>query len=310
VNDAPDQVPPPAGTLRISPYEVAFAAGYEADVFATIAADADLHRTDPLRFERFPLLPSVSDAVRTFGSPDAPPEAVEQYRALLYHGFNYWRYGRPTYLVQSALARFLVEAQPGMEGWELTLPEPSLYLQLPHNLFWGSVSPESTPEPVDGMFVTGAPGRDLSGNPFIRLEVLMVLGLRRERAGFSVIPFDTEAGPGIAAVWAEGGSRESGADFENVLPGGEISGLYSLLTVGEVLKLLGRILWYIDRYPGDVSAEITPAPPPDEARAAIRPSRLPYRFVSLGSGGDATEADPSGDEGAAGGDAGGVGPLP
>jgi hypothetical protein len=302
VNDAPDQGPPPPATLRITPYEVAFAgAGFEADVFATIVADADLHGTDPLRFERFPLLPSVAEAVRTFGPPDAPPEALEQYRALLYHGFNYWRHDRPTYLVQSALARFLVEAQPGMEGWELTLPEPSLYLQLPPNLFWGSVSPESTPEPVDGMFVTAAPGRDLVGTPFIRLEVLMVLGLRRERAGFSVIPFDTEAGPGIAAVWAERGSRERGADFENVLPGGEISGLYSLLTVGEVLKLLGRILWYIDRYPADVSPEITPSPLPEDARAAIRPSRVSYRLVSLGSGGE-----PGGTRGT-GGASGGAG---
>lgn len=289
MNEQPDTGAPRAATLRITPYEVAFAsASYEADVFASIDRDATLHAVDPLRFERFPHIPAVGEAVRAFVPPEAPAGALEQYRALLYHGYNYWSLGRSTYLVHPALARYLVEAQPRMEGWELTLPHASLYLQLPPNLFWGSVSPESTPEPVDGMFVTGASETDLSGGPFLRLEVLLVLGLRRDRAGFSVIPFDTQAGPGIAAVWGEAGGREKGSDFENILPGGEISGLYSLLTVGEVLKLLGRILWYIDRSPEDVSPELTPSPPAEE-RGPVRPSRLPYRLVSLGSGSPAPE---------------------
>lgn len=271
-------------SLRVTPYEVAFAAtAYETEVFAAIAADAELHRIDPLLLEPFTAIPSAGEAARAFVPPEAPPEALEQYRALLYHGFNYWRFGRPTYLIHPATARYMVEAQPRMENWELTLPHPSTYLQLPPNLFWGSVSPESTPEPVDGMFLTGAPGHALSGEPFLRLEVLLVLGLRRDRAGFSVIPFDTEAGPGIAAAWAEPGGREQGADFENILPGGEISGLYSLLTVGEVLKLLGRILWYIDSYPADVSEERTqlPAAAPPEGPS---PSTIPYRLVTLGAG--------------------------
>lgn len=271
------------GVLRITPYEVAFSSGpYEAEIFPAIAADATHHRSDPLRLDPFTLLPATGEAVRSFVPPEAPPEAIEQYRILLYHGFNYWNLGRPTYLVHPATARFLVEAQPRMEGWELVLPRPSLYVQLPHNLFWGSVTPESTPEPVDGMFVTAAPVKGPSGEMFRRLEVLLVLGLRRDRAGFSVIPFDTEAGPGIAAVWAEGGRRESGGDFENILPGGEISGLYSLLTVGEVLKLLGRILWYIDAFPADVSGEMIAPPSASDAPGTARRSRVPYRLVTLG----------------------------
>lgn len=276
VNDSP--------ILRTTPYEVAFAATpYETEVFATIAADAELHGTDPLLLEPFSLLPSAGEAVRAFVPPDAPPEAFEQYRALLYHGFNYWRFDRSTLLVLPAVARYLVEAQPRMEQWEVALPHPSLYLQLPPNLFWGSVSPDSTPEAVDGMFVTGATVRGASSLPFLRLEVLLVLGLRRDRAGFSIIPFDTEAGPGIAAAWGEAGSREKGSDFENILPGGELAGLYSLLTVGEVLKLLGRILWYIDTYPGDLSALIVPGPSPPASSGAMPPSRIPHRVINLGT---------------------------
>ncbi|HEX6926945.1 MAG TPA: hypothetical protein VF167_16090 [Longimicrobiaceae bacterium] len=270
--------------LRITPYEVAFAdTAYESEVFPAIAADAQFHGSDPLRLEPFSMLPATSEAVRSFVPPEAPAEAVEQYRTLLYHGYNYWSLGHTTYLLHPAAARFLVEAQPSMEGWELVLPRPSFYIQLPQNLFWGSIAPDATPEQVDGMFVTGYPVTGRSGDLFQRLEVLMVLGLRRDRAGFSVIPFDTEAGPGIASLWADAGTRDSGTEFESVLPGGAMSGLYSLVTVGEVLKLLGRILWYIDTFPGDVSEKITSA----QAEAGEEPrfvpvSRLPYRLITLG----------------------------
>jgi len=277
--------------LRLTPYEAAFADNAsEAEVFPAIEADARAHGSDPLVMDSFAMLPATGEAVRSIVPPDAPPEAIEQYRTLLYHGFNYWKAGYPNYLVHPAVARYLVESHTRMAGWELVVPDSSVYVQLPHNLFWGSVSPEVTPEPIDGFFVTVAPEASAQGASFLRLEVLLVLGLRRDRAGFSVIPFQTEAGPGIASVWAEGNSRESGSDFENILPGGEMSGLYSVLTVGEVLKLLGRIFWYIDRFPASVSATIDPAAgeavSPDQPTA----SRLPFHLVSL----DSAEPEASG----------------
>src|SRR5690606_29643697 len=122
VNQTPESTPR-SDLLRVTPYEVAFGGGpYETDVFPAIAADADYHRSDPLRLDPFTLLPATGEAVRSFVPPEAPPEAIEQYRILLYHGFNFWSLGRTTYLIHPATARFLVEAQPRMEGWELTLP--------------------------------------------------------------------------------------------------------------------------------------------------------------------------------------------
>ena len=283
-------------TLRTTPYEAAFAdTAYEAEVFPAIEADARAHGSDPLALDAFAMLPATSEAVRSFVPPEAPAEALEQYRALLYHGFNYWRADYPTYLVHPAVARFLVESQPGMQGWDLVVPDSSVYVQLPHNLFWGSVSPEVTPEPIDGFFVTAAPEEAATGPAFLRLEVLLVLGLRRDRAGFSVIPFQTEAGPGIASIWAEGNSRDEGSDFENILPGGEISGLYSVLTVGEVLKLLGRIFWYIDRFPAAVSVSTTSAPAEEVSSPGAPPtsSRLPFHLVSLDAD-DANDTDVAG----------------
>ena len=271
-----------AARARLTPYELVFTERFEAEVFPKIHAEAVRHGVDPLQPDRFQLLAAVGDAVRDVVPAEAPPDALEQYRALLYHAFHFWSYEKRLYLLDPAVARYLVEAAPTLEGWELSLPHPALYLQLPVNLFWGSVTPDSTPEPVDGFFVASAPGEDALGQPFERLAVLVVLGIRRNRAGFSVIPFDTEVGPGIAAEWALPGGRENGPDFQTTLPGGEISGLYSILTTSEVLKLVGRTLWYVDHFPSALVAEDPVEPVPDAAGGALPPPRLPYLRVGIG----------------------------
>jgi hypothetical protein len=134
---------------------------------------------------------------------------------------------------------------------------------------------------VDGFFVTLSQAEDARGREFRHLELLVVLGIRRDRAGFSVIPFGADAGPGTAADWAGAPGRDAGADFENVLPGGEIGGLYSLLTVAEVLKLVGRSLWYLDRYPGDQTL-VEPDEGTEREAGSAPVSRLACWRVSLG----------------------------
>jgi len=258
--------------------------GFENRVFPRIQAEAAEHGEDPLARDRFGFLTLAGDAARDMVPADAPPEMLEESRALLYHAFNFWRYGKRTYVLEPAVARFLVEAAPVLEGWRLALPVPSVYVRLPPRLFWASISTDVPPEPVDGFFATVCDGRDPLGGTYQDLHVLMVLGLRRGRAGFSVIPFDTEMGTGIPAPWGEP-SREGSRDFENILPGGEMAGLYSLLTTGEVLKVLARAMWYVEAHPGDVEAVNAP-----ERRAEDRPgqvplSRLPYHRVRLSGGG-------------------------
>lgn len=267
---------------RLTPYELVFTERFDAEVFPKIAAEASRHDVDPLQPDRFQLLAAVGDAVRDVVPPEAPADALEQYRALLYHAFNFWSFEKRLYLLEPATARYLVEAAPGLEGWDLAVPHPSVYLQLPANLFWGSVSPAAGPEPVDGFFVACAAGEDPLGVPFQRVAVLVVLGIRRHRAGFSVIPFDTEVGPGIAAEWALPGGRETGTDFQTVLPGGEISGLYSILTTNEVLKLVGRALWYIDRFPEELRIEEPENAIADDRLGEMPLPRLPYFRVGLG----------------------------
>lgn len=265
---------------RLTPYELVFTDRFDTEIFPGILGEAKRVGTDPLHADRFHLLAGAGDAVRDVVPDEAPPDALEQYRALLYHAFNFWRFEKQVYSLDPAVARYVVEAAPGLDDWELTLPHPSIYLQLPANLFWGSVSPDSTPEPVDGFFVTSAPVDDPLGEPLQRLFVLVVLGIRRYRAGFSVIPFDTEFGSGIVAAWADG-EDEGRRDFQSNLPGGEMAGLYSLLTTTEVLRLLGRSLWYLDLFPGSVTLEPVAEQRPPTEPDTLPPPRLPFHRVRL-----------------------------
>jgi len=273
----------PAAGARKTPYELVFGpADFEATVFPRIQTEARQQGVDARDPDRFAFLSVVGDALRAVLPEDAPPDAIDQYRALLLQAYNFWCYGKRLYLLEPAVARFLVEAGPGMHGWELETPYPTIYLQLPPNLFWGSISPDSVPEPVDGFFVTCSRRQDALGVEFQRLEVLVVLGIRRDRAGFSVVPFTTAVGPGIPPVWEEEG-RETGRDFESTLPGGEMAGLYSILTTTEALKLLIRALWFIDSNPDCVDADVPGRTGPREPGTPPLPEHTYFR-VSMNPG--------------------------
>ena len=266
----------------LTPYELAFGdAAFESRVFPEVLREAEAAGEDPARWDRFGFLGRVGEALRELVPPDAPYEMLQEYRSLFFHAFNFWRFGRRLFALDAGVARYLVEASPGLDGWEFEPPHPSIYVQLPPRLFWASIATDAAPEPVDGFFVTMARGHDPLGPAYGDLNVLMVLGVRRDRAGFSVIPFDTEVGPGIPSSWLEAPGREGAADFANILPGGEIAGLYSILTNTEALKLVARILWYIHASPGLVRPQ-SPAERRTEDRTGSVPlSRLPFQRLCL-----------------------------
>jgi hypothetical protein len=267
---------------RLTPYELVFTEGdFESRIFPRIQDEALAEGVAALRRETFDFLSTVGELVREVTPEDAPAEALEQYRAMLYHAFHFWSAGRKLFALETPVARYLVEAAPRLESWSFRLPSESVYLQLPANLFWSSISPESTPEPVDGFFVTLGQSVDLAGQEIGKLEILVVLGIHRSRAGFSVIPLDTPIGSGIEQSWAEEEGRQGG-DFENVLPGGEISGLYSILTAGEVLKLVARAFWYIEQFP-ETLLDVQ-APEPREGDADPPSTHFGYVRVTLGTG--------------------------
>jgi hypothetical protein len=275
-----------AAEARRTPYELVFAADdFEARVFPRIREEARLLGAEAGLREAFGFLSTAGEAIRMVVPTDAPAEALEQYGALFFHGFNFWRFGKRLFLLDKPVARYLVEAAPRLAGWRLDLPQPGLYVQLPANLFWGSISPETTPEPLDGFFVTCGDGVDPLGRSFRRLEVLAILGIRRDRAGFSVIALDTEVAPGALADWVDEAAREDGPDYRSDLPGGEMAGLYSVLTSSELLKLVLRALWYLDSYPASVALESVPGRRGTDRPGSPPRPRLPYYRVSLESPG-------------------------
>jgi hypothetical protein len=286
-----EQDPRARAATRVTPYELAFGGGgFEEQRFGAIEAEAARLGIDALRFDQFALLHSVAQVLREIVAPDDPPEMWEQHRAILFHCFNFWRFGRRLFFMESAVARYLVEAAPGLTGWELNAPRSALYLQLPARLFWASIAPDTPPEPVDGFFLTLNDGDDPLGQPFRHLHGLMVLGIRRNRAGFSVIPFETETGAGIAAEWAEVPGRDEGKDFETTLPGGEMAGMYSILTTLEVLKLVARGLWYIDANADHVVWEEAMERRTTLRAEMVRYSRFDFHRIRLdGPGGSAAE---------------------
>lgn len=287
---APEGAAEPKPVARLTPYELVFTEGdFESRVFPRIEAEVAEQSVESTQPERFEFLSTAADVLRQVTPEDAPPEALEQYRVLLYHAYHFWSGGRKVYSLDPAAARYLVEGAPSTGGWEFRLPAPAVYLQLPANLFWSSIAPDTPPEGVDGFFLCQRDGLDALDRPFRHLEILMVLGIHRSRSGFSVIPLDTEVGEGLDEVWTS--TERDGGDFSNVLPGGEIDGLYSILTSAEVFKLIARTFWFVATAP-DCLEEV-PGPEPREDDGSPPSSHLSATLIRL-SPADEPPAPPAG----------------
>jgi hypothetical protein len=176
----------------------------------------------------------------TASDPEGRDDALRQYGRLLYHAFHYWQARKPTRRVDEAGVRWLLDDVSSVGEWMLTPPARSGYLQLPQNLIWAEPAPGLTPEPVDGFFWHFTEPERLAPH----LHVLLALGVRGDRPGFSVVPatgvLDDER------HWAELDARPGGTDFETNLPGGEMDELYSIETAAEVLKLVSLCFWKLD----------------------------------------------------------------
>jgi hypothetical protein len=140
----------------------------------------------------------------------------------------------------------------------------------------GSGDPSGPAEPVDGIFWARSAGETLS--------LLVALGVRGDRPGISVVSL-----PPVpladARTWLTASAREGDEDFRTTLPGGELDGLYSIVTLGEALKLTARALAYVHTVPGSLGDEER-SPPAEEVPGGqggggpIR-SQLPFRRVRL-----------------------------
>lgn len=258
---------------RLTPYEVGIPGRTFADErFAAIRDEADSRGVDLSDPGAFVLLGQVGRAIRDIQGEERGGEALHRFGAFLFHAFHFHEAGELVLLATTGLVRRLVEGgAPGGE-WSGALPADAGYLQLPRHLVWSHPDAEGPAEDVDGVFWARSAKDTLSLMP--------AFGIRTDRPGLSVVPL-----PAVpiadAARWPEARAREEGEDFETTLPGGELDHLYSVVTAGEVLKLVSRTFAWLNAVPESLGAEET-APRPEEVEDApkgTRPSFLPFRRI-------------------------------
>jgi hypothetical protein len=125
----------------------------------------------------------------------------------------------------------------------LRAPAPAGYLQLPHQLLWTRIAEGAPAEAADGFFWSMPAAEE--GARSERLDLLLVLGMRRGRPGASLVDVTVESA-GELAQWADPEARPGGPDFGNILPGGELRDYLGLVTQAEVLKLASLCFWLAD----------------------------------------------------------------
>ena len=266
---------------RVTPYEMALPGrAFARERFELIRDEAARRSADIWDPGAFSMLEQAGRVIGEIRDEDGSPVLFVHYGVILFHAFHFWSAGEPLYLLRTGAARELVGAgsPSGAADWDFAAPSRAGYLQLPDRLFWARPEADGPAEPIDGFFWVFPRGG--------QLHLMAASGMRAGRAGFGVMPLPGIPG-GEAGRWAATTVRERGGDFESTLPGGEE--LFSVETPGEVVKLVGRLFWRLERgllragapEPGGRS-EPRPSPRGREAEGRGRaplPSALPYRPI-------------------------------
>lgn len=252
---------------RVTPYELILEP-LEHDAFPEIRAEAEQRGRDALRHDDFLLLGIVGATLSSMIADDAPPDAVDQYGELLWHGYRFWATGRRFYAFGEAITAKLIAPRYDMAAWQLAAP-PSCYLQFPNQRFWTRVAADAPFEPVDGCFVA-ADESTVGDRPRVDLRILLVLGVRPKRPGVSLVIEHVQIVPEDAAERAAGPWLAGEDPFAAALPGGGKRGLRTLSTQGELDALVLRSLHRLDTRPELLVAH--PAP----QSAAPGASRLAF----------------------------------
>lgn len=228
-------------SARSHPYDLVFASDeLEGTAFPAIRAEAEARGVDPGDREALLLLEGMGELMRGLLPPDASAPAFAQFSAIAYHAYHYWLAGKQTQLVGDDALRRLLDPATRIGSWDMVPPAPAGYTQLPRNLLFARVEADAPAEGVDGFFHVMRGVNDPAVPPFARLDVLLVLGLVPNRAGFSIVEVSTDVTAEAAGHFGDVQAREQGNDFENILPGGE-GRLYAVTNTLEVLKLVSRV---------------------------------------------------------------------
>lgn len=233
-------------TARITPYELILES-LEHDAFPAIRAEAEQRGRDTREHDDFLLLGLVGATLSSMIADEAPPEALDQYGELLWQGYRFWTTGRRIYVFDEAITARLTAPAYDTGGWELAAP-PAAYLQFPYQRLWARVTPDAPFEPVDGCFVTTNAELAAGGDP-VELRVLLVLGLRADRPGVSLVFHRLTVEPGDVARLARAPWRGDAQPFASAMPGGDRKGLRTIATEGELEALVLRAFHVLDTQP-------------------------------------------------------------
>ena len=210
---------------RLDPFTHAFGDLAEKR-FPDIRAEAETSHKETADLPQFAAMRAVQRVLADLESPEvfeSEPEAAAGYLSAMFAAYRFWDGGRRLYSV----SRAQVEKALTRETDRAAMPVPGggCYFQLPERWFWSQTDADRPHEPVDGLFaIEGAHRREIL--------VLVVLGLRADRPGFSQI-----------AVTASPQALQRAADearrplFASTLDGGEAAGLKSLVIEADVLLL-------------------------------------------------------------------------
>lgn len=218
------------------PYEMVFALPeLEGTAFPAIRAEAEERGIGLNDYERVLLMESMGELMRSLLPPAASTPAFAQFGAIVTHAFHYWLQGRRTFTIDEAAMRSIIDGVGAIGAWRLAAPARAAYVQLPRNLIFSRVDENAQAEAIDGFFFM------LEAE---RLDVLLVLGVVPNRAGFSIIHVIGNPAAESACHFGDVQARAVGVDFENVLPGGS-GRLYAITNAMEALKLASRSLWHL-----------------------------------------------------------------
>ncbi len=229
--------------MRLSPYD-AILEPLEASSWPAIRDEAEQRGIDTRRRDRFVLLGNAGAALKEMIPDDAPPEAVEQYADLLYHGYQFWIFGKHTFELDTSTTDRITAPFYEFGDWHFTAP-PSAYLQFPNQRIWARVAADAPYEPADGCFVI-ADGTEPAPDAGMHLRAQLVLGLRADRAGVSLVSYRTDFDPEKVASLAQRPWREDAEPFSNSIPGGDKKGFRTIATTSELEALVIRALKEID----------------------------------------------------------------
>jgi hypothetical protein len=257
---------------RITPYEIAFpsldAARSTLAQMRAEAAAAGLALDDPAQVLG---LDATREAAESLGSPGGDSEEAHSLALLLGHALRFWSDGETVALISAATLRRVV-ADPLSSSPPSSERASAGYVQLPHRMVWLVSEDSPTPESVDGFFwmLTEHPGR---------LWALFAVGMRGDRAGFSVIPLPPVELDGELPNELIHADPQSAAA---ALPGAEIEGLVTLRSTTDAARLaLGAVfaLWTTPA-PERHAASPSPADETTPARGAPPRSALPYLRIT------------------------------